>query len=437
MEDMRANILGAPMSGEVYGKKERLLKALRDWNFFRLMGQVGVAQVSEVMAGLATAGTRAMAMHMPAYREVIRMAKLGQIDDELGRDMAMMAGIGTEARAQQSLGRNLDDVFHDPALSRVEGILNEGRKAIAMVSGLAPVTNIMRQLTGRMFAQKMLDQARGVAKLDMHKLRRLSWMGIDENNIDGVFRDMKKYMKVDNETNGKLTEIDWESWQVANPDTYNTFRMALWRESRRVIQESTIGETAPWMHGTIGKVLTQFRGFMLVAHAKNTLNNLHHRDPEAAMVFMASMLGTTLAYIGQTSINYAGNDEKLDELLAIDKVALAGFQRTGFSALLPTLADTALGIAGHDPLFRHGRVSNQASSAIQGIATYDLAVNKLGGTAKNLIQNVTTDDYQATQKDISDAMSLLLPNVFGVRNLINSVSAEFPKYNTLREYNQQ
>lgn len=437
MRDMYSNILGRPMSNEVYGKKERLLKALRDWNFIRLMGQVGVAQISEVMAGMATAGTRAMALHMPAYRDVIRMAKLGQIDDELGRDFVNMGGFGTELKSQHSLGTDMDDVFHDPTLSRAENLLTEGRQAIAMVSGLAPVTNIMRQLTARMFAQKMLDQARGVAKLDIHKIRRLAWQGVSDENMDDLFADMKKFMQIDNDKNGKLEHIDWEGWQKANPETYDLFRMAIWRESRRVVQESTIGETAPWMHGVVGKVLTQFRGFMLVAHAKNTLNNVHHFDPEAGMVFMASMLGTTLAYIGQTSINYAGNEEKLDEMLTVKRIATAGFQRTGFSALLPTAIDTSLGIAGWEQQFRHGRVSNQASSAIQGIATYDLAVNKLGGTAKNLIQNFTTDDYMATQKDVSDGMSLLLPNVFGVRNFINSVSAEYPKYNTLRDYNSQ
>jgi hypothetical protein len=158
---------------------------------------------------------------------------------------------------------------------------------------------------------------------------------------------------------------------------------------------------------------------------------------EGATVFMASMLATSLAYTIQTSINFAGDKEKLDERLTIDRIALAGFQRTGFSSLIPTLYDTAASFTGYAPAFAHGRSSGQVSSAFMGNPTVDLVVSKMGGTAKNFAQMVTTNDHQWTQKDVSNAMSMVLPNVFGVRNLINQTSAQFPKYNDLREYDQQ
>lgn len=437
MEDVYSNIVGRPMSTEIYGKQERVLKGLRDLNFIRLMGQVGVAQMSELAATLATAGTRAMAMHMPAFKDIIRMGKLGQIDDELQRDLLNMTGMGAEMRGQQVLGRNMDDVFHDPRLSKIENGLNEGRKGIAMISGLAPVTNIMRQMTARMFSQKTLDFATGHAKLTEAKKKRLAWMGIGDDNRAAVFKDMQTYMKTNNPKQSKLEEIEWEKWEKESPDTYMTFRMAIWRESRRIAQESTIGETMPLMHTQLGKVMLQFRGFMLVGHAKNMLNALHHRDMEAATVFMASMLGTSLAYVAQTSINFAGDEEKLKEKLAIDRIALAAFQRTGFSTLIPAVTDFGMQAAGHEGIFRDGRVSGQATALVTGNPTYDLVVNKAGGTAKNLLQNVTTDDYQATQKDVKNAMSMILPNVFGVRNFINEVASGYPTYNDQREYSRQ
>lgn len=437
MEDVYSNILGRPMSGEIYGKQERILKGLRDLNFIRLMGQVGVAQVAELAATLASAGTRAMALHMPAFKDIIKMGKLGQIDDDLQRDLLNMAGFGAEMRSQQALGRDMDDVFHDPRLSKLENGLNEGRKGIAMISGLAPMTNIMRQMTARMFTQKVLDFATGHAKLTDAKKKRLAWMGIGDDNIDAVFKDMRTYMNTNNPKDSKLEGIEWERWEKESPDTYMTFRMAIWRESRRIAQESTIGETMPLMHSQLGKVMLQFRGFMLVGHAKNMLNALHHRDTEAATVFLASMLGTSLAYIAQTSINYAGDEEKLKEKLAVDRIALAAFQRTGFSTLIPAVTDFGMQAAGHKGIFRDGRVSGQATALVTGNPTYDLVVNKAGGTAKNLLQNVTTDDYQATQKDIKNAMSIVLPNVFGVRNFINEVASGYPTYNDQRDYARQ
>ena len=435
LQDVYNHILGRPMSEEVYGTTERMLKAVRDFNFIRMMGQVGFAQLAEIGNTLGYAGWRAFNMHMPSVRELVKQAKGGVIDDKLGRDLINMAGLGAEMASMHPMARSADDMMFNVGLTKAEAAIAHGRHATAMLSGLAPITNMLRQMSSRMFVQKFSDYARGLDKLDPKALNKLAWAGIDNGNIKAVFKDLKKYSTVSGKTS-KVDGIDWEKWQAASPDTYETFRMAVWRESRRVVQENTIGETAPWMHTQVGKVLTQFRGFMLVAHAKQSLYSLHHLDMSTANAFMASTLFAGLGYVAQTSMNYAGNQEELNKRLSMDNIAKSAFQRNSASSLIPASIDTLRSFAGLDGVFKYGRSTGLASSLILGNPTVDFLFNKAGGTASNFLQMGTTDDFAWTQKDVKNAVNTIAPNLLGVRSLIEAWASQFPENNPLRGYNQ-
>jgi hypothetical protein len=190
MRDVYNNIVGRPMSQEVYGKAERFAKAIRDFNFIRMMGQVGFAQAAEIGNTLGYAGFRAMSAHMPSLREVIRMAKGGQMDDQLARDLVNMGGLGGEMATMFPHARGVDDALYDVGLSKAEQALAHGRHAVAMVSGLAPVTNMLRQISSRAFVQKFSDYARGLDKMGKGDIDQLAWAGITKENRTAVFSDL-------------------------------------------------------------------------------------------------------------------------------------------------------------------------------------------------------------------------------------------------------
>lgn len=428
MRDVYNHILGRPMADEVYGTKERVLKAIRDFNFIRMMGQVGFAQLAEIGNTMGYAGIRAFTMHSPAMRDMIRMAKGGQMDDQLSKDLVNMAGLGSEMASMFPNMRSPDDMMFNQGLTKVEAGLAKGRHAVAMVSGLAPITNMLRQVSARAFVQKFSDYARKTDKLAKGDLDKLAWAGITKENINKVFADLKKYSKVSGKTD-KVEAIDWEKWEKASPETYDTFRMAVWRESRRVVQENTIGETAPWMHTQVGKILTQFRGFMLVAHAKQTLYGIHHRDMTAASAFILSTVFAGLGYTAQTAMNYAGDKEALQERLTLENIAKSAFQRNSGSALIPATIDTISSFIGYDPLFKYGRSTGLASGLILGNPTVDFVFNKLGGTASNVVKEGFQDDHVWTQKDVKNAVNIVMPNLMGVRTLLEAATADLPKYN--------
>jgi len=435
LEDVYNHILGRPMSSEVYGKQERVLRAVRDLNFIRMMGQVGFAQMAEIGNTLGYAGMRAFSMHMPAFRDVIRSFKAGQFDDQLAKDLVNMAGLGGEAVSMHPLGRHADDMMFDQGLTKIESGLAHGRHAIAHISGLHGMTNMLRQMSSRMFVQKFSDYARNLDKLKSSDWKMMAWSGISKENSGEIFRDLKKYSTVSGKSN-KVDGIDWEKWEKASPDTYETFRMAIWRESRRVVQESTIGETAPWMHSTLGKIMTQFRGFMMVAHAKQSLYSIHQRNFAVANAFLASTLFAGLGYAAQTALNHGHDQEAMNERLSLKNLAASAFQRNSASALIPAVVDTLSGFIGYDPIFKFGRTTSLASGALLGNPTVDFVFNKLGGTAQNVTQSFTTDDHMWTKQDVKNAYSMLVPNLMGVKTLLDAYASTYPTSNYLRPYQQ-
>jgi hypothetical protein len=330
------------------------------------------------------------------------------------------------------MARSADDAMFDVGLTKAERLLAKGRYGVAMVSGLAPITNMLRQMSSRAFVQKFSDYARGLDSMKGKDEARLAWSGITKENRKAVFSDLKKYSQVTGSTS-KVDSIDWEKWAKASPETYDTFRMAIWRESRRVVQEQTIGETAPWMHSQVGKILTQFRGFMLVAHAKQTLYGIHHKDLTVASAFLASTLFAGLSYVAQTSLNFGTNKEELEKRLALDEIAKSAFQRNSMSAMIPATVDTLSSFAGWDTVFKYGRSTGLASGVILGNPTVDLIFNKVGGTASNFTQMATTDDFMWTQRDVKNAIHILVPNLIGVRTLVEASTDGIPKHNTLRD----
>jgi hypothetical protein len=437
-------ILGRPMSGESFGKLERMARVLRDFNFFRLMGQAGFAQVAEIGNLVGLAGWRAMGQHMPEVAYILKAAKGRAIDDVLQRDLINLGGFGSEVGAHHPLMRDINELEGSHNLTKAEMLARKASHATNYMSGMAGINTVLKNVAGRAFAQKFVDMALGnlqivrrsgadipeVFGLNAKELKRLASVGLDRTTLTSALRDLKKYATVEGPTH-KLTSIDYEKWAKANPDTYDAFRIAMFRETRRAVQEQTIGETAWWMHTSVGKVLTQFRSFSLVAWNKQFLFGVNHMSPEVATAWSASMLFAGLSYVAQTSLNYAHSPAELEKRLAPQNIAASAFQRAGFSSIMPmgisTIGTAAFNV---DP-FQFGRTTGQSTNLITGNPTYDLAFNKLYGTLNNTAQSFLTSDHVWTKNDMKH-LGGLLPNLIGVRNLVHGMADEFPRTNPLR-----
>jgi hypothetical protein len=430
LKDIRNYALGRPMADQAYGTTDRVLRVLRDVNFIRNMGQAGFAQVPEIGNLIGLAGMRAFQMHIPAFGDLFRHATAGRLDDELARDLLNM-GLGAEHLSIKPNLREMDEWAFDRNLSKIEKLTEKGKYLTANVSGLAAMNDMLHTLASKAFTQKFVDYAHGVTPLNKAALARLNWAGIGEDNIDGIFARLKKHTTLGE--NGRVEGIDWEGWQAADPESFDVFNLAVFRESRKAIQQPTIGETAPWMHTQIGKILTQFRSFTLVAWAKQGMHNIHYADAATLAAWSLSTMFAGGAYVAQNYINYAHNPEQLRKRLAIEEVAKAAYQRSGFSSLTPGMIDTAMMFTRGEPLFAYGRTTGLGTGFIVGNPTMDLVSSKMLGTLQNASRSVFDDEHMWTRKDVKNGLGLFLPNYVGVRNFVDAASNEFPARNFLEQ----
>lgn len=427
VEDGYKQIMGIPVDATMGTGFTRSMRVLRDFNFFLRMGQAGMAQIAEIGNIMGQVGMRVFSQHVPSLGEFFDMAKGGRIDDQLGKDILNLWGIGAEMLNHPHM-KELDNLTHSKTLARLENAAESAKWLTARVSGLSSMNNILHQMSYRMIIQKMLNQAvGGVEKLSASQLKRLATAGLD-SHLENVFDNLKKFAKADEF--GKVTQIDYEGWAKASPDNFELFRLAVFREARRAVQEHAVGETHPWMHTMLGQIIFQFRSFMLVAHSKQFLHNVAHMDSQTLAMWGFSSLFAGMAYTVQTAANYAGDAEGLDKNLTPEKVGKAAFSRAGFSALSPMAIDTVTHFTSYEPFFSGTRSSGLESAVTN--PTFDLG-RKYQNTLSNLGRSVFDSEYMATRQDIKDGLGGFLPNYFGVRNFINAVANEYPKKNPLKQ----
>lgn len=422
--------LGMPLNPDPLSTGARVLRFVRDFNFIRLMGQAGFAQLPEVGNLMGMAGMRAFSLHVPAFKNLVDAAKLKPLDTALSRQLDTLVGTAANAMGHSSVIRELGEFDPTVGLSVAERAAARGRDMVAHVSGLRAVNYELKKSAEVMFAQRMVDLSHGVEKLDDKMRLSLASDGLEEEGLERVMAQLQKHSTLEGPEK-KLVGLDTDAWMRQDPDTLDAFRMALHRQVNRAIQETSIGE-APWfIHKPIAQVMFQFRGFVLGAWAKQTLYGLNHMDARVASAWGLSSLFAGMAYAAQTSFNFAQNQKELDKRLTLEKIAAASFSRAGWSSLVPMGIDTIGDMALNEPVFAHARTTGMAAGSVLGIPTVDLGL-KVHGVLKSTMRSAFDEQHLWTQSEAKAALQLLfLSNTYAVRNLVDAASQEFPKRNYL------
>lgn len=403
-----------PMSAfNVWGRR------LRDFNFLRLMGQVGFAQIAEFGRTVSTAGWKAMYQQMPALRDVFRMAKDGQLDNQLLRELEAISGIGTH-RLRQTLVTVGDDTM-DPVGSRVDELLHKGKMLTADISGMSWLTTMQQRMAGAAIAQNIANLARKGAPDD----RLLSSLGLSADDWKFISAEIQANTKFG--TGGRVHELNTAAM---DPEAANLLALAIRRGVRRVVQESEFGTSLPFMHKTVGQLLFQFRGFGMNAIFKQTMQGLAQRDANtAAAFFLTSMLGG-LSYVVQTSLNEPDKD-RLEEKLALDRVAKAGFNRSGYMSMIPSVVDSTIswGSGGTSPGFFNGRTTPDLGSDLIGGNPSVSAIGNAQRTVAALFNAPLRDDYDLSRADLRAGQSLVpvIGNAVGIKRAFAALGADLPR----------
>ena len=416
-------------------------RIMRKYNFARIMNQVGFAQLAEIGVLIANVGLRQTIRHLPEMRKLVKRLKNGEIDDEFMREAEeVFGGFGSERLINQVA--NQSDEFgarlSTSKVVKVERALDHLNRITADISGMNIVNMAMKRIALKGMVQKWVDEAFGGSAAMTKK--RARDLGISDAMYKRIIDQIKAHAVTEEGalTKRKIRRINIDNW--VDQEAASIYAHALNRWGRRTIQENDIGEQmflGGLTDSTTGKILFQFRGFMMTAYGKHLLHGLKMNDVQAYKGFMMSTMFAGMAYVAQIQAQAAlmtGRERKkfLEKRLGktdeeiIKNIAKAGFQRSAFASLIPATVDTGLGIFGVNPLF-HYRSTGLDSNIITGNPTYDLLWTKgfspTGGIARTA-KAMWDKDYDFSQSQYNDLTQMfILQNALGIQNVIRKIGS--------------
>jgi hypothetical protein len=200
--------------------------------------------------------------------------------------------------------------------------------------------------------------------------------------------------------------------------------------SRRLVQENDLGQSNMFFSSDLGKMIFQFRAFMLASWSKQFLYGINMRDWESFVGFTASCALGSAVYIGQTHLQSIGRSDRekfLSDRLTPTKIAEATFQRAGWASFMPMGIDFGAGALGYDPLF-DTRSSGLTASAL-GNPTLDL-IDKLHKGIGGVGETVTRGS-PFTQPDARRLLSVTpFQNFLPWMNTYNTFISNLPEKET-------
>jgi hypothetical protein len=395
------------------------------------MNQVGFAQIGDLGGILGQGGFRAALEGMPSLRSLWRNAKTGQVNDALARDLEFITQGGTDV--MRSASSHLDDygreIISSPTgsmLDKAEAVLEKGKKVTNVISFMAPVNTYLQRWAAKASLARLINEASGATNVNLPRLRA---MGLTDEMAAKVQNELRSTVVYrDSEIGvGKIKDLNLDAW---HPETRNAFENALWRMSRRLVQENDLGQTNMFLHSETGKLIFQFRAFMMGAWTKQFLYNVNMRDWESFVHFSASAALGAAVYIGQTHLQSIGRSDRqkfLDERLSPTKIGLATFQRAGWASFLPMVGDFGAGALGYDPMF--DTRSSGLTSGLLGNPTADL-LDKLHKGVGGVAETVTRGS-PFTQPDARRLLSVTpYQNFLPWMNVYNTMISNLPEKET-------
>jgi len=446
-------ILGrpSPLLGDPSSDANRMARLVMDLNFLRLMNQVGFAQMSELGNAISIDGVKGMMRVVPEFMSLIKRAKNGELSDPVARDIEAWTGIGVDAKIHNAMNRySFDDVFisgNGDKLDKTLAVMQPLKRAGATISGLLPITTILERAAARIATQSLTDLAFGAKKIRFKRLgnttleqdiaARMKSLGLDEDMSQRVFDQIRKNAvtreSVFSKTR-KLKAINLDNWD--DVEAADAFAFAISRWARQSIQQNDVGNLNIHMTSVAGKIITQFRAFTLVAHAKQFLFGVRRRDFASFQAMSYSSLFAGAAYTLQTHINSLGRSDRekfLEERLSASEIGKAAFARSTWAAILPGMTDTFLKTIGEDQMFGYTRSTGLASNFFNGIPTVDF-INKASDVVSGGFRAALNEEYQWSQGQ-QRALNSLAPynNAIGIKNILNKMMMDLPDKAKLAE----
>jgi len=430
LEEAYDHLVGRPLREDPSSGYATAGRLLRKYNYSRLMNMVGLAQIAEFGVMASHVGVKNMMANMPELLKLRRKIKNGDFSDELVEELSDLMGGWADYRLLHRSAQRIEEfgdagAMREGILSRMERGLDTLNNVTTDISGFNYVNQVLHVMTMKSMAQTFLDAARK-GKKHILGADRLKELGIDNDLYARIKGELMKKGGASFGPSGKLKKLNLENW---DDEVRVKFGNALRRWGDQVIQENDFGSLPGFMSTTTGKLLMQFKSFMLGAYTKQLLNNVKHADRTTTMMFLNGTFAGLISYLAYVGASSAGKskyerERYLDKMLDPMQMAAGAFQRSSISTIIPGIIDMPAMLGLYDPLF-DTRASGLQSNLITGSASYDLAM-KTGQFGQEVVEAIR--DGEITSNTARSFFSLLpYQNAMGIRNGLNVLYDELPR----------
>ena len=428
--------------GDPNGFMRRAVRFIQDYNFLRLFGQVGFAQGAELYSGISEVGLKTFLKANPAKKEVFDKLRAGKYtyDDPILEELRIEGTPMALDKYMQTPTGRFDNDMELPtgnaggSFDNTELVMGKGKRFVADISALNPMTAYTQIIVGRGMSFKISDivndyykkfnTTKIYNKLNKGDQVRFKTLGWNEQEFDNIGKQIKKHSVYEN---GKYQAIGLENW---DPKARADYIVGIQRIVDRVVIRNDVSVLNRFFTTDYAKTIIQFRTFTLGSYTKQLLNKLYvlaetrSKDYHTYANFMASMLGASQFYAVQSYLNSFGRSDRkeyLEKRLSVENLAKIGFLRSSWSSLLPGVIDTALYPFTDNLPFTYGRSSELASSTINSIPSVNL-FNSVVDTTRNVTKLAFDSDYQPSKSDVSKFTSLIaLQNALLIKNINNMI----------------
>lgn len=424
-------IIGRP-SWDEGSNFNQALRMLRDYNFLRVGGQMGFAQLPEFANIASQVGFKAMVTAMPSFRSLWRNARTGKLDDVLANEIDEITTLGTDW-IRHANKMHLDE-FQNPmqglmgnqTIQSLDNKLQTGKRIVSAVSGLAPVNTILQRMAGKAIFINFAKAAQGKGRL-LKSDRRVQALGLDQEMVDRIFKQINTHAKFSKKSFGtRLEAMNFRKWD--DLEAASAFDMAVFRAGRTMVQENDIGNLAMFMSNPLARTVFQFRSFILAAWSKQFINGLNFRDFTTFTSFATTMFLASLNYIGRTHLNAIGRSDReewLEKRLTPERIAAAGLQNSSWFSILAPASDLGWGMFADEPVF-DARTTMLASDPLWGNPTMDLIDSFSKGTS-SIFHGLTTGEF--AQSDAGNVKRILpYQNLIGITQLYSTMVSDLPEW---------
>lgn len=429
------NLMGRSAESDPSSYTSQVLSHLRRYNFVRVLNQSGIASLPELGTSISASGIKTFIQNIPEFKNIVNEFRTGAPRDVIFKELAVIHfGNGDEHLYRLAHGvETLDQNTATNALSRFANnkLLTAAEKITSWVSGLTPVDSFLRKLTTRTFVDKFADDMFKLkaSNFDFNKvnLARYKVLGFTPDELKRFAKEFTDGTVTTEQTfwGTKVKQFNFANWK--DQDLLSSFANKLNRHVKRTVQYNFIGDSQRFFSDDAwGKTLGQFRQFVLTAWSKQLLHNIALADFRTFSMFAYSTFVGTLAFLGQTHFNSIGMGDKqkqeyLEKRLGTEgdytKLALAVFQRTGWSSIMPAYADIVSSAVAPEYRF-NTRSSGLEVNLWNGNPTYDLISS--GGSVLHSLLRSMRDDYSFSQVDAKRVVRLFaFQNMYGINNILN------------------